>query len=47
MSKTEKRLQDEALVVLAQKGDKQAMESVLTRYSGLVKGCARRTNSSS
>ena len=42
MSKTEKRLQDEALVVLAQKGDKQAMESVLTRYSGLVKGCARR-----
>ena len=32
---------DERLVALAQKGDKQATEELLLRYSGLVRGCAR------
>lgn len=38
---TEKRT-DEELVNLAQEGDKQAMETLLLRYSGLVRGCARK-----
>ena len=42
MSNKERKVQDEELVALAQKGDKQAMESLLCRYSDLVKGCARR-----
>ena len=32
---------DEELVALAQKGDKQAMEELLIRHAGLVRGCAR------
>ena len=32
---------DEELVTLAQKGDKQAMEELLIRHAGLVRGCAR------
>ena len=32
---------DEALVALAQNGDKQAMEELLIRHAGLVRGCAR------
>ena len=32
---------DEELVLLAQKGDKQAMEELLLRHAGLVRGCAR------
>ena len=32
---------DETLVELAQNGDKQATEELLTRYAGLVRGCAR------
>ena len=32
---------DEALVALAQEGDKQAMEELLIRHAGLVRGCAR------
>ena len=32
---------DEELVVLAQNGDKQAMEELLIRHAGLVRGCAR------
>lgn len=32
---------DEALVSAAQAGDKQAMEELLLRHSGLVRGCAR------
>ncbi len=32
---------DEALVALAQNGDKQATEELLTRHAGLVRGCAR------
>ena len=32
---------DEELVTLAQKGDKQAMEELLNRHAGLVRGCAR------
>ena len=32
---------DEELVVLAQDGDKQAVEELLIRHAGLVRGCAR------
>lgn len=32
---------DEALVELSQGGDKQAMEELLVRHSGLVRSCAR------
>jgi RNA polymerase sporulation-specific sigma factor len=32
---------DEELVLLAQNGDKQAMEELLLRHAGLVRGCAR------
>ena len=32
---------DEELVALAQNGDKQAMEELLLRHAGLVRGCAR------
>ena len=32
---------DEELVALAQNGDKQAMEELLIRHAGLVRGCAR------
>lgn len=32
---------DEELVELSQNGDKQAMEELLLRHSGLVRGCAR------
>ena len=32
---------DEELVALAQNGDKQATEELLTRHAGLVRGCAR------
>ena len=32
---------DEELVLLAQNGDKQAMEELLIRHAGLVRGCAR------
>jgi RNA polymerase sporulation-specific sigma factor len=32
---------DEELVTLSQKGDKQAMEELLIRHAGLVRGCAR------
>ena len=32
---------DEELVALAQNGDKQAVEELLIRYAGLVRGCAR------
>ena len=32
---------DEELVALAQSGDKQAMEELLIRHAGLVRGCAR------
>lgn len=39
--KTENKKTDEELVVLAQKGDKQATEELLLRHSGLVRGCAR------
>ena len=32
---------DEELVALAQNGDKQAVEELLIRHAGLVRGCAR------
>jgi RNA polymerase sporulation-specific sigma factor len=32
---------DEELVALAQNGDKQAMEELLIRHAGIVRGCAR------
>ncbi len=32
---------DEELVALAQEGDKQAVEELLIRHAGLVRGCAR------
>ncbi len=40
MVKNEKKT-DEELVELSQNGDKQAMEELLLRHSGLVRGCAR------
>ncbi|MBR2441644.1 MAG: sigma-70 family RNA polymerase sigma factor [Clostridia bacterium] len=41
MDKTNGKRTDETLVELAQNGDKQATEELLTRYAGLVRGCAR------
>ncbi len=41
MYKTNEKKTDERLVELAQGGDKQATEELLTRYAGLVRGCAR------
>ncbi len=40
MQNNEKKT-DEELVELSQNGDKQAMEALLLRHSGLVRGCAR------
>lgn len=42
MSDEMKEKTDEALVALAQKGDKQATETLLLRHAELVRGCARR-----
>lgn len=39
--KKEGRKEDEYLVRLAQNGDKQAAEELLSRYAGIVRGCAR------
>lgn len=41
MDRTQPRKTDEALVELSQSGDKQAMEELLRRHSGLVRSCAR------
>ena len=41
MNATEKKKTDEALVALAQGGDKSATEELLLRYTGLVRVCAR------
>ena len=35
------KIEDEVLVELAQRGDKQATEALLIRHAGLVRGCAR------
>ena len=36
-----KNKKDEELVELSQSGDKQAMDELLRRHSGLVRSCAR------
>lgn len=41
MSDNVMKERDEELALLAQKGDKTALEELLRRYSGLVKSCAR------
>ncbi len=42
MSEELKKKTDEALAALAQAGDKPAVEELLRRHAGLVRGCARR-----
>ncbi len=41
MGKTIAKKKDEELVVLSQKGDKNATEELLLRYAGVVRYCAR------
>ena len=41
MSELNREKTDEALVTLSQNGNKQATETLLLRYAGLVRGCAR------
>ena len=41
MENKETKKTDEELVVLSQKGDKQATDELLRRHSDLVRGCAR------